>query len=677
MQKSEQSSTRKLITGLIVFLWIGFLAGAYVWAHNPFNSPILTAVTQTVVSIIIWLSVCWLTTALGMLVISPLKLKFDDDLGELVTAAGIGLGFLAIILSFLGFTGLISRTAGWIIILLLLVITFRQWKPLFGRLKAAIRVPHPQNNFQWLIFVFVLVSIAYSFIFALTPTIAWDSLTYHLVGPKIYEEVGAFAHPLDIVQLGFPLLGQMLFMLGKLLVGDSVTALFHFGYGLLTLAFVIVLTRRIFSKEAAWFSALVLFSIPLLITLMSWPYVDVMLMFYTTAVFYAFYQWSQTKQTGWLVVVGMMIGFSGGLKYTAIAIPVAVTIGIIFISWRDGVITTLKRLLLVGSIALLLVLPWLIENYLTTGNPIYPFFFTEAKFWDSWRKWWYNRPGTGVLVTSPISLLLAPLETSVLDGTVAGDAYDGTIGPLILGMVFLLPFVWKKLSKQEKSAVGYLLLFVISAYLLWLWGIAHSALLLQTRLLLPAFGLLSLLAGITLYHIQTLKTSQLAVDWLVRILLSLLMIIILVSRTLTFLEVNPIPVLVGLESKEHFLERQLGTYAQVITAVNDLPPDSTVQFLWEARSYHCVVTCEPDPILDTWLHLTQYYEYSASDIAELWQEKGITHVLMHDAGLNFIVEAEFDPITSADLHEWEIFSEQYLQTVQSWPDQYTLYKFSP
>jgi hypothetical protein len=314
---------------------------------------------------------------------------------------------------------------------------------------------------------------------------------------------------------------------------------------------------------------------------------------------------------------------------------------------------------------------------MTTGNPVYPFFLTEAKFWDEWRSWWYNRPGTGILLTSPISLLIAPLEASIFDGTLAGNAFDGTIGPLILSMIVLLPFVWNTLSKNEKQAVGFLLMFAGAAYLLWLWGIARSALLLQTRLLLPAFGLFSILAGIVLFYAQKMKHPQLAIGWLVRIVLSLLLIIMLVSRTLFFLDANPIPVIVGLESKEDFLARQLGIYSQVITAVNQLPPDANVQFLWEARSYHCEVTCQPDPILDTWLHLTQHNGYTASEIAALWQEQGITHVLMYDGGLNFIIEAKFDPVTDNDMKQWQAFSETYLQTVEVWPDQYTLYKFSP
>ncbi|MCZ7672625.1 MAG: hypothetical protein M5U34_38665 [Chloroflexi bacterium] len=119
------------------------------------------------------------------------------------------------------------------------------------------------------------------------------------------------------------------------------------------------------------------------------------------------------------------------------------------------------------------------------------------------------------------------------------------------------------------------------------------------------------------------------------------------------------------------MQRHLGAYAEVITAVNQLPPDANVQFLWEARSYHCAVTCQPDPILDAWLHLTQHLDLSAADIAHQWQKQGITHVLMYDGGLQFIVEADFDPVTEADLAAWETMKATYLRPVQTWPGQYT------
>ena len=65
------------------------------------------------------------------------------------------------------------------------------------------------------------------------------------------------------------------------------------------------------------------------------------------------------------------------------------------------------RALLLWCMSVLLVwLPWLLKNLLLTGNPTYPFFF-DGVYWDSWRTWWYDRPGTGLWYTKPWRLLMA------------------------------------------------------------------------------------------------------------------------------------------------------------------------------------------------------------------------------------------------------------------------------
>ncbi len=676
MGQDKTSSFKTLLVALAAFLWLGLLAGGYFWAHQPFTMVVVTAVTTTILTILIWLTLAWLSTNLGLMLLARLRLNEADALAQLVLAVGLGLGLLSILVALLGFAGLLRPWAAWILVVALAVLTWRRWRQP-GQLLRRVGWPRPQNNLHRIILVFAVVSLPLVAIMALAPVTAWDSLTYHLVGPKLYIEAGRFVHSRDIPQLGFPLLGQMQFTLGMLLVGDGAAALFHFGYGLLALALVVQLARRLFSDAVAWYATAVLLSVPLFWELMAWPYVDVTLLFYTTAVFYTFIRWRQTRQTSWLVALGMMIGFSGGLKYTAVAIPAAVTVGLMWDVRRDGVTAVLRRLLLVGAVALVLILPWLLENTLTTGNPIYPFFLSKAAYWDDWRAWWYNRPGTGVLATSPISLLLAPVEASILDATLALDTFDGTIGPFVLGSLFLLPLVWGALTPSNKRWSGWLLLFAAAAYGLWLWGIARSALLLQVRLLLPAFGLFALLGGLVLEGTQRWKLPQLAADWLVRMIVGLTLILLLVTQLLAFWQINPLPVVVGLESQANYLRRTLGVYDEVITAVNQLPPDAHVQFLWEARSYRCQVFCQPDPILDTWLHLTQAQGYDAAQIAQVWQAAGVTHVLMFDAGRQFIVEAGFDPITEADLAVWDEFRRNYLHPLQTWPDDYTLYQFEP
>jgi 4-amino-4-deoxy-L-arabinose transferase-like glycosyltransferase len=507
-------------------------------------------------------------------------------------------------------------------------------------------------------------------------------LVYHLTGPRLFVEAGRVVHAIDLPYLGFPQLVEMQFTLGLLLVGEGVAPLLHFGYGLLTLVVVATLAHRAFGREAAWLSVPLLLSAPTLVMLMTRAYVDIALMFYATAAFYAFFRWRETRRQrgkgkGWLLLTGLFCGFCGGCKYTAVAIPFALGVSLVWVSRRDGLWTIVKRLGLVAVVAVVAVVPGLLENWLTTGNPVYPFFFSDGLYWDDWRAWWYDRPGTGLVPKETWRLLTAPLEAIIL-GTEGTDFYDATIGPLLFPSVALLVVIWGGLEQEERAILGHLFLFFGVNYVLWLNGLARTALLFRTRFLFLTFGVLAVMGGVALERLRSLRRPSLDVAWLVRAVVSLALALLLFSTSIGFLHINPLPVLVGLESRDSYLSRRLGWYYAVVQDINqEMPADAVVLFLWEPRSYHCQGECWPDALLDRFLHTTHRYGYDAEAIAAAWREEGVTHVLLHQAGLEAILAAEFDPVTPEDLETLEDLRAGYLLPVREWGNAYVLYELKP
>jgi 4-amino-4-deoxy-L-arabinose transferase-like glycosyltransferase len=402
-----------------------------------------------------------------------------------------------------------------------------------------------------------------------------------------------------------------------------------------------------------------------------------MLLFYATAAFYAFYRWREERRDGWLLALGLVCGFAGGVKYTAVAVPVALGLSIIWESRRDGLIAAARRLGLVALPAGLLVTPWLIENWITTGNPVYPFFFNDALYWDEWRAWWYDRPGTGLWATAPWRLLTVPLEATIA-GTEGSDFYEATIGPFILSVLFFLPLVWGRFRREQKALLAHMGLFFLINYLLWLNGVARTALLLRARFLFFVFGVTAVIGGAALDRLQTLTRPQLDVGWLVRTFVSITLAGLLFTQFTTFLAINPLPPALGLEAEADYVQRRLGAYQPAMARLNELPPASEVVFLWEARSYACrEVLCHPDPILDRFLHLTHHEEYEAAEITAVWQERGFTHVLLYQGGLDFLLEQGFDPIYAEDLAILSDLQENYWRPVETWGDAYILYEIMP
>jgi hypothetical protein len=692
----------RLVTAVFVILWLFGLVAVYFWAHKPFDTAVLAGVGRTLGSLAGWLGLSALAAALGRRLAGDL-LAGASPVARLALAVGLGLGLLGLLTLLLGLLGWLRPLAAWLLVAGLAVGLRREWPRLLRELRALWTHglwPRAHGRFQRWLRLYAAAALGLTGLMALTPDTSWDALVYHLTGPRLFIAAGRVAHPIDLPYLGFPQLLEMQFTLGMLLAGDGVAPLLQFGYGLLALALTATLARAAFGDAAsgdaasggdasgdaaAWGAAAILLSVPLLLELMQQAYVDAALLYYVTAVATLLLRELRSAECGvrnaeWGVgrslLLGVTVGLALGVKYTAVFLPFAVLLVLLWPGRAAGRRARMAQATLVMGAAGLTFLPWLLKNWLTTGNPVYPFLLTDALYWDPWRAWWYGRGGTGLATTAPWRLLTAPLEAALL-GTTGSDFYDATIGPFALGLLALLPITWRAFNPAEKRAARLLLLLFGAGYALWLAGLAHSALLRQTRLLLPTFGITAVLGGAALARIRPLPKPRLAVDWLARAAFSLALGLLLFGQARDFVRVNPLPVALGLETADAYLQRRLGSYHTAVTAVNHLPPAGQVVFLWEPRSYACRVACRPDALLDRWLHLTRYRGYDADAIADAWRAEGVTHVLLHQRGLDFIVDAGFDPITARDLAILHDLQTRRLEQLAAWDNDYILYALPP
>jgi hypothetical protein len=670
------------ITAVIfLLLWLTLLVAGYFWAHKPFDFSLFSGLLLTGLSVSLWLLLLALATATGLRLAGTQLLanSLANSLAneplpvQVALAAGLGLGLLSLLLLLWGLLGGLHSVLAWAGLLLVTAWLRHDLRRLLVRLRAY-RWPRPQGRFELGLALYILLALLFTFCLALAPELGWDAHVYHLTGPKLFLEMGRIGHPIDLFYLGFPQLGGMQFMLGLLLVGDGLTALFHFGYGLLALVLVMALSAQAFGRETALPSGALLLSVTAVLELMMSAYVDITLLFYTTAAFYAFWRWRDSRQTGWLLLLGLFCGFCAGVKYTAVAVPIALGLSLLWVLRRRPLVDIIRQGGLLTLVTTLTTVPWLLKNWLVTGNPVYPFLFDDALYWNAWRGAWYDRSGTGLLYEEPLRLLVAPLEATIL-GTTGSTAYAATIGPFILGLLFLLPLVWRYLSTAEKGIMGHLLFFFGLNYGLWLWGLARSLLLVQTRLLLPMFGITAVIAAVILLRLDRLTRPALAVGWLTRVIVSLTLALILFSWLQYMLLLNPLPVALGLESKSHFWQRTLGPYQTAIETINSLPADTRVQFLWEPRSYGCQVDCRPDALLEHFWQMTQHQGFDETAVAAAWAEQGVTHLLLSQRGLDFLLEDGFDPIREDDLAILQAVQEQYLIPIAQWENAYILYEF--
>jgi len=662
---NENSNARWLIAVSVAVLWVFVIYAAYYWAHKPFSGGNLVIVLD----IVIWLGLLLVATALGRL--SRRWFDYSTPLEEIAFSAALGLGALSLLTFGLGLVGLFHRWLFWLLFLVLAVILFPQIRAIVNQLREGPILPTGTRlNRTLAIYLGFILTLA--FFQCLTPPIAWDSQVYHLTGPKLYLQAHRLPVDIDIPYLGFPSLLEMLFTAGLLLKGDIVAKLIHYAYGFLTLLALFAFAGRYFNRKVAWLSMAIFYSVPSLVLISTWAYVDLGLIFYELTAFYALMRWLEAKDKRWLALTAILCGLAMGVKYTSVILPITLALVIALKVRPEGLKEMAQVLLLFGLLAIVVASPWYLKNFFSTGNPFYPFFF-GGTYWDEFRAWWYSRAGTGLAFTAPWRLLVAPWEITVL-GIQGTESYDATIGPILLTIVPLLALVWRKIASEERRIIGYALLVCLIQYLFWLYGVAQSALLVQTRLLFPIFALLALLAGYTVDKLALLTRRAFSLQWFVTTVLLLALGLNAVSSALHFIGDSPLPYLTGFESKEGYLTHHLGLYYTTVIHINEnLPPSAKILFLWEPRSYYCQRDCWPDALLDKFKHLTHKY-HDAEGIAEYLRREQVTHLLLYQTGLEYILEAQFDPITPDDVAILTNLQEDYLHLIHNEGGAYLLYE---
>lgn len=648
-------TSRRRLSGLLLFFWAAVAVGAYYVFHKPLSASLLIGFSPLVIAAGM-LTVGHVSGGWVMEIVPGERDSIVSARGQLALKVGIGLGALGFIQLGLAAAGILSRWIGWAAVAIAIVILIRSGR--WREWRAVAAWPDGDRSTQWLA-AFCALALGVALLRALAPPTAWDALVYHLTGPKWYLEARHLTHDRDLAYLGFPQWGGMLFMWAMQMGNDRAAAVMHWVFAPLTLMLLPDLLKPI-APRSGWLAAALLLSTTTLVILAGWAYVEWMLMFAVTASILAVVYAGETGESRWLIIAGVTAGLAFGAKYTAVGVIVGLGLAVIVHRSRkseagsqsgDGELRSLLRsIVLFGLSALVVMLPWLIKNWTLTGNPVYPFFL-PGKFWDSARAFWYGRGGTGL---SLWRLLIAPWEMTV-QGAEGFNGYGATIGPLWLVLLPALPFSWERWSGEARRRLTAILVVTGTAYVVWLTQVGWSGLLGQSRLL---FGVFPLMACLSVAAFEGLAPPNeeyveggLNVRWLIGAVIALVLVLSAVEWAQSVLNDNPLSAIAGAQSEQNYLRAKLGWYAAAVEEINALPPGSKVMFLWEPRTYYCVasVDCEPDALLDRWWHVRQS-GMGADTVAAQWHAEGVTHVLVFEAGRAAVQEAGFDPLTAAD---WE------------------------
>ena len=218
----------------------------------------------------------------------------------------------------------------------------------------------------------------------LTPPISRDAIIHHLAIPKLWLAHGGFYEIPWADFSYYPMNIDLLYLIPLYFKNDIVPKSIHFAFGFGTGLLVYNYLKNRLSKNWGLLGFLIFLSTPAVARLSTTAYIDLGMVFFATASVLAFVRWRDYDYMGakWLILSAVCMGLAAGSKYNALIAWLFLNLMVVFYYSRD----TKNGLPALGygvaffAIALLVVSPWFIKNYIQTGNPIYPLFDQFFRF---------------------------------------------------------------------------------------------------------------------------------------------------------------------------------------------------------------------------------------------------------------------------------------------------------
>ena len=412
-----------------------------------------------------------------------------------ILSTGIGFGLLAYIILFIGFIGLFYYYVLFPLWIILTILGIYQTIKLF---KMKNSITYPIENKNWVI-TFSVIIITFLFLFNLllsvTPEIFYDSLNYHLGVPnyfKVYHKILPMPYK---TYSNFPLTISMLYTYGMILKGPIVAKLINWFLGIFVFLGIISFSVNIFKSLFIGIIGSTIFYTTPNVIFRSWTATnDIGL---TLFVFFALYMLilaKKNKYKGFIILSGIFAGFASGSKYTSIFFIFALLVVLLFYF-------NIKKILIWLLFYILFFSPWLIKNYIYTGNPFHPMFYSHfnVKYPHN-----VNKSPANVFFPKNKKELLKKVEKMfympfILGIEGGGNKHFYYPDYYMMGIIYLLflPLIIFYIKKNHFSILKILLLFIIFSFPFWAiysnWKVKYYT---------PAFPTLSILSAYVLWQIN-------------------------------------------------------------------------------------------------------------------------------------------------------------------------------
>ncbi len=247
------------------------------------------------------------------------------------------------------------------------------------------------NKFRTEYIVVVLAAILAAVVLSscllcLVPPVSRDALIHHLAIPKLYLKKGAIYEIPEFQFSYYPMNLDLLYMIPLYFNNDTVPKFMHFSFALVTALLIFRYLSRRMNIRYALLGSIFFLTIPAIYRLSSVVYVDLGLICFLFASILSLLKWIESGfKTGRLAVSGFFCGLAIGVKYNGLIglFLLAMFVPFVYVRYhRDDKSCTSKaavNFIVFVATALLIFSPWMMRNYIWTGNIVYPLFDKALK----------------------------------------------------------------------------------------------------------------------------------------------------------------------------------------------------------------------------------------------------------------------------------------------------------
>lgn len=512
------------------------------------------------------------------------KSEAHSHMLELAIKTAVGAAGWSLIWFFLGVADAYSKTAAMIAVgigLIFAVLGLRRLR----EVKTESRVPEKAASFDKIVLALIAVPIVLAFIASLAPPTAKDTLLYHFAVPKAFIAQGSNAfiegNIASYLALGTEMHSVWAMLLGGLVsprAAEAAAGATIWMFFSLLLAAIFGWAREIgISRRWALIAVLMVATVPTAYHVAASAYIDLALALFATLAVYALTRWWKTLELGWLIFVAIFLGAALSAKLTTIFIIAAFAL-IILLRVRKAktsepeelikvLVTGFSALILAGLIAS----PWYLRTWQQTDSPVFPFYMSiwpgEAPGWDEERSNLFQAMNSqyGRVTNTSADYLLAPWNVSVVAQPEDARLFDGVLGvTFLIGLPLLVFALWKfDLPVEVKIGSG----VAAIVFLFWLFSSQ------QLRYLLPILPVLAI--GIAA-AVEKIAEKRTPLYMAAKYSISVAAICGLLTSAAWFLQKAPLRVVLGGETRDQYLTRNLDYYPYYQALNTTTAPDAKV-----------------------------------------------------------------------------------------------------